>query len=420
MIQITAAISSRTILPNVFYTLIIIIPTIITGRLFCGYVCPLGLLVEIFSYLLKPVSRSRHLRNLKYYHLIIIIILACFGFYGGHLDPIATLTRGIGIVKHPGTFLPIVIVLSILFLSAIEERFFCRNICPLGGLLGVISKISIFKLKMTECKECHVCEKVCPTGAIEGQNVRFAECIVCQKCIDRCPDGSIGFRIEPKSETLDLSRRGFITSFASSLLLLPLFRSKRLAIIRPPGSVPEDLFLERCARCGACINGCPTGGLQFDLLSFLTPKLVSRVGGCERYCNRCGQICPTHVIRNLPISEKEFAKIGTAIIDRNRCLAWRHNQSCLVCDEACPYGAIYFRISEFEGIKMGRPIVDRKLCIGCGLCESRCPLAGPSAIVVYPEGEERKQSGVYRTKEKVLLRQKALEAEEEIPEGFIK
>lgn len=401
------------------YALIVIIPTLFLGRIFCGYACPLGSLIELFSYLLRPISRSRGLRTLKYYHLIVILILAGFGFYSGHLDPIASLTRAIGVINHPGLILPIIIVIGILFLAFLQERFFCRNLCPLGGLLGLISKVALFRLRITECRECQKCEKICPTSAIDGMEIDYAECIVCQKCVDVCPDETIRFKIKNDGRRIDLSRRGLLISFVTSLILIPLFRSRRLPVIRPPGSIPEDMFTDRCARCGACINLCPTGGLQFDLGSFLTPKLVPRIGGCERYCNLCGRVCPTGAIRNLPLQEKEYAKIGTAIIDRNRCLAWRHNQSCLVCDEACPYGAIYFRVSEFEGMEMGRPIVDRKICIGCGLCESRCPLTGPSAIIVYTEGEERKLKGGYRTAQKVELRQKALEVEEDLPEGFI-
>ena len=149
-----------------------------------------------------------------------------------------------------------------------------------------------------------------------------------------------------------------------------------------------------------------------------TPRIVPRVGGCEKACHSCGQVCPTQAIRNLPAEEKTYAKMGTAVIDRARCLAWEQDRACLVCDEACPYNAI----NAVRGpAKALCPEVDERVCVGCGICESRCPIAGPAAIQVFPAREERKRTGWYKTPEKAAARGACNErpAKEEVPSGFI-
>jgi ferredoxin len=131
-----------------------------------------------------------------------------------------------------------------------------------------------------------------------------------------------------------------------------------------------------------------------------TPKVTARRAGCEQGCNLCGSICPTGAIRPLPLDEKPFAKIGTARIIKTRCIAWEQDKRCLICDEICPYNAIS---SQFLG---GRPVtvpvIDENKCNGCGYCESKCPVAGESAIVVEPTGELRLASGSYKEKAKEL------------------
>lgn len=130
-----------------------------------------------------------------------------------------------------------------------------------------------------------------------------------------------------------------------------------------------------------------------------TPRLDCRHAGCEERCNLCGRVCPTHAVRPLPLEEKKFAKIGTAVIDRTRCIAWAENKECLICDEACPVNAIDFRVVADTCGTGKRPFVGTVACVGCGLCEEKCPVRGESAIVVHPDGEMRLASGSYITEE---------------------
>ena len=161
-------------------------------------------------------------------------------------------------------------------------------------------------------------------------------------------------------------------------------------LIRPPGSVPEDEFVDRCTRCGACMKACPTNGLQpaiheAGIEGFWTSILVPRIGCCTQECNACGEVCPTDAIRPFKIADKPKIFIGTAIIERDQCIAWNADKKCLVCDEYCSYKAIVWKVR--DGYK--RPFVDEKKCTGCGICESACPIQPVAAIRVYSLGAKQ-------------------------------
>jgi len=256
--------------------------------------------------------------------------------------------------------------------------------------------------------------KICPTRAIgeDHHTTSSAECILCGKCIgikNLCSAFSFADTADLKGNSLgpDIGKRQIILGAVAGALLLPVFKADAFSrrdntgrLMRPPGSVPESAFNARCLACGQCMKVCPTNTLQPCTLSdgfsrLSTPKLVPRIGGCEEKCYSCGQVCPTGAIRKLPYEEKRFVKIGTAVIDRHRCLAWEQNKECLVCDEVCPYNAIVPRYVETTRGRFKVPVVDADICIGCGMCEQQCPIFDTAAIVVYKFGENRRLTGPY-------------------------
>lgn len=275
-----------------------------------------------------------------------------------------------------------------------------------------------------------------------------ADCIECYTCASVCPAGEIsivaGRPAGPYS--VDIQRRRVLGSLGLGFVAASMFRMDALRVsrnhnfIRPPGSVPEDLLLSRCYRCGECMKVCVTGGIQPAILEagisgLWTPLLVSRIGGCEKTCNLCGQVCPSGAIRSLYLTEKTFVKLGTAAIDRTRCIAWEQQKLCLICDEICPFAAVDFKlVADAEG-ESKRPFINEEVCTGCGLCEQKCPVEGTSAIVVSPIGEERLIAGSYVSNQKIEARRKAIEGrtpieqlkeeerrrrgEKELPKGFI-
>ena len=457
LILIVVSIALRAIASASLVALVVVAATLVFGRFFCGFVCPLGTALDAGGLFVRPRrERASRWRAVKDLILLFLIATAALGASFLHLfDPLVILERSLTLVAQPvATFLagvlqrgtPVVYtegplalgVLVLIFgLNRVSPRFWCRNLCPLGGLLALCSRFSFFKFTFTctcgdSCTKCGRCEDVCPTDAIavEAARVDAAECIACLQCVHECPPHVIQYRfaLAPSRAAADPSRRQVLGALAASVIAAPLARTllhARLSdrLIRPPGSIPEGDFLNACVRCGKCLKVCPTNGLQPCVLDagidgLWTPRLAARIGGCEKNCSMCGQVCPTGAIRRLDPEEKTYARMGTAVIDRARCIAWEQDRICLICDEACPYDAIGSLSETVRGVTLPRPFVDEAICTGCGLCEARCPIEGRAAIEVFPIGEERTRTGSYITEEKV--RQRACAAREEtLPAGLI-
>ena len=242
---------------------------------------------------------------------------------------------------------------GILALNAIRDRFWCRYLCPLGALLGLVSRVAWLRREVGDvCTECQRCARACPVGTIDPAR-QFAsdpaECTVCLDCVPVCAKAGQGFtghyRPAPR-QVYDPSRRQFIASAGAAVVAVGLFAAEPAAVragprlIRPPGA-QETEFLSQCIRCGVCLKVCPTSGLQPSLAQagwsgLWTPVLVPRLGYCDYGCNACGEACPTGAIPPLALEDKRLAVIGHAYIDQNRCLPWADNRNCLVCEEMCP------------------------------------------------------------------------------------
>ena len=258
-----------------------------------------------------------------------------------------------------------------------------------------------------KCDHDGRCGRECPMGAIpeDEKFTRSSECIVCMTCSKVCHVDAVSFPMLPKSdanEKVEVGRRLFLGSAAAGLasgffLEISPFQKIRLdSALRPPGSLPESEFLETCVRCGQCVKACLTNtlqpmGLEAGFSSLWSPHPIMRIGPCDQNCNLCGQVCPTGAIRKLELEEKKNAKIGNASISKRRCVVWEQDKVCLICDEACPYNAIYFKT--VDGVR--RPFIDENRCNGCGQCETACPVVGQAAIAVIPNGEIRLGAGSY-------------------------
>lgn len=309
------------------------------------------------------------------------------------------------------------VFLIIVFLNRIRPRFWCRVLCPLGALMGIFSMASLLKLKKypERCTNCNLCTKHCQGAASPhpDQVWEAAECISCFNCHNICPEEALafGFTLNPKlNRKPDIGRRallgGILAGFSVPLLGRLDGRVDKVAdprLIRPPGSLPEKDFLELCQRCGLCMKVCPTNALnptlgEAGMAGFWTPRLIMTQGYCEYTCSLCGSICPTGAIANITTREKieQPIKIGSAYVDRGRCLPWSGNVPCIVCEEVCPTSpkAIYLKKEIMSGpggkeMAVQLPFVDLKQCVGCGICENKCPVKSLPAIRTISSGESR-------------------------------
>jgi polyferredoxin len=452
---ISASLAGRAIPTKLLWALITLGATLILGRVWCGWVCPLGTLLDLFHFH-RAAFHSRHnWRQVKYFLLFVVLISALFANLTLLiLDPITILTRTLATVVMPAlnyaftavefwlygfrslqaplawldtalrsTVLPaeqpfyqLSLFLALLFVAIVSlnlftDRFWCRYLCPLGALLGLLSKVSwLRRVVGPGCNQCRRCGGDCTMGTIEPER-GFAsdpgECIVCLACLGTCPQEGVTFKGQlglAEWRSYDPSRRQLLASLATSvggLALLrtsPITRREHPYAVRPPGARENDL-LAKCVRCGKCMKVCPTAGLQpsfseSGIEGLWTPVLVSRLGYCDYSCNACGQVCPSEAIPDLILEEKRRTVIGLAYIDQNHCIPWADNVDCIVCEEMCPVPDKAIKLDEVEvlnaqgeAVVVQRPRVVRDLCIGCGICEYACPLNGEAAIRVYVPNE---------------------------------
>jgi len=343
------------------------------------------------------------------------------------------------------------IIIGLVGMNLVIPRFFCRVLCPLGATLGLLSRFAFWRIDrdLTKCTDCDLCLKHCEGAADPQEALRKSECFVCFNCIDDCPEDALSFKLAPvpvKDRIVGKIREGTATLFGRKViskrpeteikgpavprrrwvftvvvgvLAYPFLRLSAAVnkrgfsekAIRPPGSVEETEFLERCIKCDQCINVCPTNVLQPSTLAqgglegLWTPVMDFSVGFCQLSCTLCSEVCPTGAIQKIDLERKlgvgDHAEdgaivLGTAFFNRGRCLPWAMETPCVVCEEVCPVtpkaiGTYDEEIVRWDGTKvmLNRPYMRPELCIGCGICEHECPVLDDAAVYVTAIGESR-------------------------------
>ncbi len=439
--------------------LVVIIISILFGRVYCSTICPLGTLQDTVAYISKKIRKKKKYkykkaRNfLRYSFLIAPFTILLLGsiFILNLLDPYSNYGRifsdlirplviwvnnllfelfekiGVDILypvdyKHfriSTTFFPIAVLGFIIWISFYHGRLFCNTVCPVGTILGLVSRLSVFKIGIDSaaCNLCGSCTVVCKAGCIhlKSRKVDFSRCVACYNCIDSCPENGINYRFDYKSKShvknvpANTGKREFIAgSIIYMLGFIGLSRLARAQVadspgkklkpvikenpVSPPGSKGLHYFKMNCTACHLCVTACPTDVLQPSFLEYgftgmMQPYMDYGTSFCNYECTRCGEVCPTGAILPLTSEEKKSTQIGRVHFIMDNCVVYTDNTACGSCSEHCPTQAV--RMVPYFG-DLTIPEVHPSTCIGCGACEYACPVKPYKAI--YVDGLDEHQA----------------------------
>ena len=396
LVWVASSVGARSPAPYAALALGLLAVTAVLGRVFCGWVCPLGSLMEVMGLVRgrwRGVSLSKRLGIARFAVLIVLIGAGVVGAnFAGWLDPLVMSARAFHLTRGArldwtGTVIAGTLVGTVLATALLASRTWCRVACPLGALLSLATRFAPWRRQVLDaCTECETCSSVCPMGNSWSDHSP-GDCIGCRRCEVACPQHAARFglakpgRSAPADAAVVLSRRGVVSSLgvlaAGGIFGLVARGRTGSTPLRPPGASREAEFLAQCVGCGACLAICPTGGLRTSLSAvrpdaLFTPVFTPRVGACLPDCTACGRACPTGAIAKTRLEDKHKIRIGLAVIDRARCLPWAKRERCFVCENHCPrvYGAIEMRPTAHRVLV---PHVRELQCTGCGLCARECP-----------------------------------------------
>lgn len=447
---------------NAGVILFLVVLTLVSGRIYCSVICPLGIFQDIVARIGRrkkkmPYSYSKPKSWLRYTMLILLVVafvagihafvalLDPYGIYGRmannlfqpvwmwgnnllasiaeRADSYAFYQTEVWLKSLPTFIVAIAMAVLVVVLSWRNGRTYCNTICPVGTILGFLSRYSLFRICIDKekCNQCTLCARNCKASCIDTTNyqVDSSRCVVCMNCIEKCKKNAIHYRFayakqdkkQPVSQLKGENRREFL---ASSLLLVTSSLQaqviekaekikmdggladiierkapKRQTPITPPGSQSARNMQQHCTACQLCVSACPNDVLRpsQSLDTFMQPTLSYERGYCRPECTKCSEVCPAGAILKIDKAEKSSIQIGHAVWVKENCIPLTDKQECGNCARHCPAEAISMIPSEAgnpESLKI--PAINTEKCIGCGACENLCPARPFSAI--YVEGHE--------------------------------
>ncbi len=475
---------------NVSVVIALMALTLVFGRVYCSVVCPLGVMQDIFAWIGRKRKKNRYsyskpktwLRLLVFGAFVgslvagigvVVQLLAPYSAYGriasNLLAPVyragnnllAAIAERVDsyafyetevVVAGWATFAIAAATLVILGILAYRHgRTYCNTICPMGTLLGCLSRFAWFRpvIDTDKCINCGKCGKNCKAACIDTKNhaIDYSRCVACMDCLENCSFGAIkychsgkGNGIEGKNGnnecdakkaaaseangTVDTSRRAFLVSSlmvgaAATVKAQKVKLDGGLAEIKdkakvarqtpivPVGAWSAKHFAQHCTGCQLCVSACPSHVLRpsTDLSRLMQPELSYENAYCRPECTKCSDVCPTGAIKPITREEKSSIQIGHAVWVRKNCIPLTDGETCGNCARHCPAGAIQMvdadkladlTPEEKEAIVKTRgkrprkkqvPVINVERCIGCGACEALCPARPFTAI--YVEGHER-------------------------------
>ena len=438
---------------NVGVVAFLVVLTLVLGRVYCSVICPLGVFQDIISWINSRRKKKKFRFSyspakswLRYGVLAVFLIaliagvgslvalLAPYSSYGRiannlfapiyqwgnnllayfaeRADSYAFYETTVWIKSLPTFIIALLTFIIIAVLAWRNGRTYCNTICPVGTVLGFLSRFALFRpaIDSSKCKDCSLCARQCKAACIDFKNhqIDYSRCVACMDCLDVCKHDALHFesylkKAAPAQEQGGESRRAFFAvgaMLATTAALKAQEKTvdgglamieekkipKRATPIAPPGAFSLRNFVQHCTACQLCVSVCPNEVLR-PFTSLLEPEMSYERGYCRPECVKCSEVCPTGAIKPITVADKSAIQIGHAVWIKENCIPLRDGQSCNNCERHCPTKAIQMVPSDPsnpDSLKI--PVVNEEKCIGCGACENLCPARPFSAL--YVEGHE--------------------------------
>lgn len=457
-----------------FITLVVLILlTLIGGRIYCSVICPMGIFQDIVTWVSKKSAgkkkrfRFSPARNKLRWGVLIAAVLTFllgFRFLLGLIEPYSAFGRMVtnvfkpvymvgnnalesvfsrfdnytfyqvdaSIISLSSFFIGLATFLIIGFLAWRHGRTWCNTICPVGTLLGFLSRYSLYKIRIDEnkCTHCMICGTRCKASCIDSKNQRidYSRCVDCFDCLESCKEGALIYSrpsaaLKKKKEegdaVSDVSKRRFLMAGLTTAAVAPEVMGqapkllayvsgkksyKRENPITPPGSVSLAHFQSHCASCHLCVSKCPSHVLkpsftEYGLEGMMQPTVYFEKGFCNYDCTVCGDVCPNGAIRPLTIEQKHLTQMGKVVFIEENCIVHTDGTSCGACSEHCPTQALSM-VPYKDGLTI--PHVDTEICVGCGGCEFVCPARPFRAVYIEGNVIQQKARPITEKKEEQI------------------
>ena len=426
----------------------LILLTLLFGRFYCSTICPMGIFQDIVARVSKSVGKKRKrygyspAKNILRWVIVGVTVLtfACgFTLILGLLDPYSAYGRIAVNVFKPvymsgnnllesvfsrfenytfyqtdasilsmTSFMIALVTLAIIGILAWKHgRTWCNTICPVGTVLGLLSRFSLFKVRIdkNKCNGCGMCATKCKAACIDSKKhtIDYSRCVDCFDCLESCSKHALVYSpiVSKKKQDTDTAKRRFLmigvmTAVAAPKILAQIKETtatlggkkayKKENPITPPGSVSLEHFQAHCTSCHLCVSKCPSHVLkpalmEYGLEGMMQPTVSFEKGFCNFDCTVCGDVCPNGAIKPLTVDEKHLTQMGHVIFIEENCIVHTDGTSCGACSEHCPTQAVAM-VPYKDGLTI--PQVNTEICVGCGGCEYVCPARPFRAI--YIEG----------------------------------
>lgn len=351
---------------------VILVLTLLFGRIFCETMCPLGFVQTVLHFVTHPKSSVRRVctrlpqtRTQRFvrWGIVLVSLVPVPFLLVQFVEPYAIWGKALTLVWSGLAVLGVVLMLACVG----KGRVWCNWICPVGTVITAFGRFAPFGNRVGKgCGNCRACFRVDASSS-----PRFSA------------TSSDATRREVLQGVAAVAVAEKVTDGGFAPVSLPTHDAARRPVL-PPGFGSRTAFSRKCIACGLCMANCPEKILKPStrLSSWGQPQLDFRFGYCLPTCVKCGTVCPTDAIAPLQADTKRDSHVGRAVWKKSLCLRTTSSDACTACVRKCPVQAIH--------LVAGFPVVDAVACVGCGACEHVCPVRPVTAIAVEGFEEERR------------------------------